>query len=53
MVLMFSQYPHDADAQAFSDVLQREIDVWHALGGSYGYVFHLLTRAGSPASVDY
>ena len=31
----------NADAQAFADSLQREIDVWKGHGDSYGYVFYL------------
>ncbi len=31
----------NAEAQAFADSVQREIDVWKEFGSSYGYVFYL------------
>jgi len=36
-----SQNSGTAEAQAFADSLQQEIDVWKKYGGSYGYVFFL------------
>jgi ubiquinone/menaquinone biosynthesis C-methylase UbiE len=36
-----SENSDNAEAQAFADSLQREIDVWKRYGSSYGYVFYL------------
>jgi SAM-dependent methyltransferase len=36
-----SENSDNAEAQAFADSLQREIDVWKKYGDSYGYVFYL------------
>jgi len=36
-----SEESDNADAQAFADSLQQEIDVWKGHGSSYGYVFYL------------
>ena len=36
-----SENSGNAEAQAFADSLQQEIDVWKEYGDSYGYVFYL------------
>ncbi len=36
-----SEKSDNADAQAFADSLQQEIDFWREYGDSYGYVFYL------------
>ena len=36
-----SENSGNAEAQAFADSLQQEIDVWKKFGDSYGYVFYL------------
>jgi len=36
-----SEKSDNADAQAFADSLQREIDVWKEYGDNFGYVFYL------------
>jgi SAM-dependent methyltransferase len=41
----------DPHAQSFADDLQREIDLWHKCGDSYGYVFYI-GRVSRPAGVD-
>jgi ubiquinone/menaquinone biosynthesis C-methylase UbiE len=41
VVVFRSENSDNAEAQAFADSLQREIDVWREQGDSYGYVFYL------------
>ena len=36
-----SEKSDNAEAQAFADSLQQEIDMWRKYGSSYGYVFYL------------
>ena len=41
LAIFRSEESGNADAQAFADSLQREIDVWKGHGDSFGYVFYL------------
>jgi hypothetical protein len=41
LVFFRSETSGNAEAQAFADSLQREIDIWKKYGDSYGYVFYL------------
>jgi len=43
LVAFRTKHTENAQAQAFADSLQREIDVWKECGSSYGYVFYLGT----------
>jgi len=41
LVVFRSENSDDAEAQAFADSLQQEIDVWKEYSDSYGYVFYV------------
>ena len=41
LALFRSENSENAEAQTFSDSVQREIDLWEECGSSYGYVFYL------------
>jgi SAM-dependent methyltransferase len=41
LVVFRSKHSENAEAQAFADSVQREIEVWKEYSDSYGYVFYL------------
>jgi hypothetical protein len=44
LAIFRSEKPGNAEAQAFADSLQREVDVWSKHGDNFGYVFYLGQR---------